>query len=67
MSSVANARGEITMILFSKEANLVVVQVGAHFLTASHPEEVDRGLVEFMEKWANKHICPTPIMYRCLG
>jgi hypothetical protein len=25
---------------------------GAHFLSASHPEEVDNALIQFVSKWA---------------
>ena len=49
--SVRNAEEEIKMFENSPEANLVVVQDGQHFLSASHPREVDEALVEFVGRW----------------
>ena len=54
--SVSNAQQEIKMFTNSKDAQLVTVPSGAHFLSASHPKEVDQALINFVGKWANKHI-----------
>ncbi|KAI9849023.1 MAG: hypothetical protein M1837_005914 [Sclerophora amabilis] len=50
--SVANAQQEIEMFTGSPSAELVIVEGGQHFLSASHPEEVDRALIDFVSKWA---------------
>ena len=49
--SVANAEQEIKMFVNSPEAKLVTVENGQHFLSASHPKEVDNALIEFVGKW----------------
>ena len=49
--SVANAEQEIRMFVNSLDAKLVTVQNGQHFLSASHPKEVDDALIEFVGKW----------------
>jgi pimeloyl-ACP methyl ester carboxylesterase len=36
----------------AKVADLVTVKGGEHFLSASHPKEVDDALVSFVSKWA---------------
>lgn len=54
--SVSNAKEEIKLFTNSKDAQLVVVPDGQHFLSASHPKEVDQGLIDFVGKWANKVI-----------
>lgn len=46
--SVANAEQEIKMFVNAPEANLVTVKGGAHFLSASHPQDVDNALIEFI-------------------
>lgn len=50
--SVENAEQEIKMFTNAKAANLKVVKDGAHFLSASHPKEVDDALIEFVGKWS---------------
>lgn len=50
--SVANAEHEIKMFTHSPSAELVVVDGGAHFLSASHPKEVDDALIAFVGKHA---------------
>ena len=50
--SVANAKEEIKMFVNAKQADLVVVDGGAHFLSASHPKDVDNALIDFVGKWA---------------
>ena len=50
--SVANAEEEIKLFTNAKKADLITVDGGAHFLSASHPKEVDNALIEFVGKWA---------------
>jgi len=52
--SVANAEEEIKLFVQSPEAKLVTVKDGQHFLSASHPKEVDNALIDFVGKWHNK-------------
>lgn len=54
--SVANAQQEIKLFVNAKSADLQLVEGGAHFLSASHPKEVDQALIDFVSKWANKHV-----------
>lgn len=49
--SVANAEQEIKMFTNSEKAELRVVQGGQHFLSFSHPKEVDEALIEFVGKY----------------
>lgn len=49
--SVANAQEEIKLFTNSPEARLITVKDGQHFLSASHPQEVDNALIDFVEKW----------------
>ena len=49
--SAANAEQEIKMFVNSPEARLVTVENGQHFLSASHPKEVDNALIEFVGRW----------------
>jgi len=49
--SVANAQREIKLFVNSPDAKLVTIQDGAHFLSASNPEEVDKALIEFVKKY----------------
>lgn len=49
--SVSNAEEEIKLFKNSKSAELVVVPDGQHFLSASHPKEVDEALIDFVGKW----------------
>ncbi|QYJ17163.1 2-succinyl-6-hydroxy-2, 4-cyclohexadiene-1-carboxylate synthase [Rubrobacter xylanophilus DSM 9941] len=50
--TVPNAEEEITMFINSADAKLVVVDGGQHFLSASHPREVNAATAEFIRKWA---------------
>lgn len=50
--SVANAEQEIAMFTGSADAQLQVVEGGQHFLSASHPAEVNAAAVEFLTRWA---------------
>lgn len=46
--SVANAEEEIRMFVSSPDAKLEVIEGGQHFLSFSHPKEVDRALLKFV-------------------
>lgn len=50
--SVANAKEEIGLFTGSKDAKLEIVQGGQHFLSASHPKEVNDYVVAFVKKYA---------------
>ncbi|RHZ69154.1 hypothetical protein CDV55_103119 [Aspergillus turcosus] len=50
--SIANAKEEIKMFTNSPDAQLVIVEGGAHFLSASHPAEVDEALIGFVTKYS---------------
>jgi len=49
--SVKNAEREIKKFVNSPDAQLRVVEGGEHFLSFSHPKEVDAALVEFVGKY----------------
>lgn len=49
--SVKNAEEEIKLFKNSPDARLQTVENGQHFLSFSHPEEVDRALVEFVGRY----------------
>jgi pimeloyl-ACP methyl ester carboxylesterase len=49
--SVANAQEEIKLFVNSKSAELRVVDGGCHFLSATHPTEVNPAAVEFINRW----------------
>jgi pimeloyl-ACP methyl ester carboxylesterase len=48
--SVDNAREEIKLFDNAPEARLLVVKGGHHFLSSTHPEEVDTAVLEFITK-----------------
>jgi len=50
--TVANAEQEIKLFTNAPSAELVVVDGGAHFLSASHPKDVDNALIAFVGKYA---------------
>ncbi|KAG9953637.1 alpha/beta-hydrolase, partial [Aureobasidium melanogenum] len=50
--SVANAEREIKMFVESPDAQLKVVQDGQHFLSFSHPKEVDDAVAGFVSKYS---------------
>lgn len=50
--SVANAQEEIKKFVNSPDAQLVTVEGGTHFLSASHPKEVDEALITFVTKYS---------------
>ncbi|KAK1817682.1 hypothetical protein LTR12_007883 [Friedmanniomyces endolithicus] len=47
--SVKNAQEEIKMFVNSPDARLQTVEGGQHFLSFSHPKEVDAALIEFVD------------------
>jgi pimeloyl-ACP methyl ester carboxylesterase len=49
--SVANAEREIKLFVRSPDAQLKVVEGGQHFLSYSHPNEVDGAVKEFVGKY----------------
>ncbi|SDF38741.1 Pimeloyl-ACP methyl ester carboxylesterase [Blastococcus fimeti] len=49
--SAANAREEIELFVNSANAELRVVEDGQHFLSASHPEDVNPAVIEFISRW----------------
>ncbi len=49
--SVANAQDEIKLFTGSPEAKVIVVEKGQHFLSASHPKDVNPATVAFIKKW----------------
>lgn len=49
--SVANAEQEIKMFVNSPDARLVTVRDGQHFLSASHPNDVDNALIDFVKQY----------------
>lgn len=50
--SVANAEDEIGRFVNAPQAELRIVEGGQHFLSASHPRDVDAAAVEFIRRWA---------------
>ncbi|KAI7163234.1 alpha/beta-hydrolase [Hortaea werneckii] len=46
--SAENAREEIALFVNSPDAKLKVIENGQHFLSFSHPKEVDEALLEFV-------------------
>jgi pimeloyl-ACP methyl ester carboxylesterase len=49
--SIANAEREIKLFVKSPDAQLKVVEGGQHFLSYSHPKEVDGAVKEFVGKY----------------
>jgi pimeloyl-ACP methyl ester carboxylesterase len=49
--SVANAEDEIKRFVNAASAELRVVEGGQHFLSASHPGDVNAAAVEFINRW----------------
>lgn len=49
--SVANAEDEIKRFVNAAHAELRVVEGGQHFLSASHPDDVNPATVEFINRW----------------
>lgn len=49
--SAANAREEIQLFVNSANAELRVVEEGQHFLSASHPGDVNTAAIEFINRW----------------
>lgn len=50
--SVANAQDEITRFVQSADAELRIVEGGQHFLSATHPDEVNAATVDFIHRWS---------------
>jgi len=50
--TIANAEQEIKLFVNAPSTELVTVDGGAHFLSASHPKEVDDALIAFVGKYA---------------
>ncbi|RMJ21455.1 Alpha beta hydrolase [Aspergillus sp. HF37] len=48
--SVPNAQHEIELFTNSPDTELVTVEGGAHFLSATHPRDVDEALIKFVTK-----------------
>jgi pimeloyl-ACP methyl ester carboxylesterase len=48
--SVDNAKEEIKLLDSSPDAKLLVVKGGHHFLSSTHPQEVDTAVLEFVTK-----------------
>lgn len=49
--SVTNAEDEIELFVNSADAELRVVEDGRHFMSASHPDDVNAAVVEFVGRW----------------
>ena len=49
--SVGNAEEEIRLFVNSPGAELRVVEGGRHFLSATHPDEVDAAAIQFIDRW----------------
>ena len=52
--SVKMAQEEIHLFPNARDASLEVVDGGQHFLSASHPEEVGKGIKEFVSRWTSE-------------
>jgi len=52
--SVANAEEEIRLFVNSPDAQLQVVKDGQHFLSFSHPKDVDSALIKFVGKYGGR-------------
>lgn len=50
--TVPNAEEEIKLFVNSPDARLVTVEGGQHFLSFSHPKEVDQNLIDFVGKYS---------------
>lgn len=53
--SVDNAKEEIKLFTSSPDAQLVVVPGGHHFLSWTHPKEVDTAVLQFMGAHSKSH------------
>ncbi|KAI9665636.1 MAG: hypothetical protein M1821_003569 [Bathelium mastoideum] len=52
--SVANAEQEIKLFVNSPDAKLEIIQDGQHFLSFSHPNEVDQALISFVGQYGKE-------------
>jgi pimeloyl-ACP methyl ester carboxylesterase len=50
--SVANAEEEIRLFVHSADAALRVVEGGRHFMSATHPDDVNSAALEFISRWS---------------
>ena len=50
--SVKNAQEEIKLFVNSPDARLQIVEDGQHYLSASHPEIVDKAVIDFVKKYS---------------
>jgi pimeloyl-ACP methyl ester carboxylesterase len=50
--TVANAEEEIKLFVNSPDARLRVIEGGQHYLSASHPKEVDEALMDFVKRYS---------------
>lgn len=51
MFSVANAEKEIRLFTNAPEAKLVVMEGGVHFLSFTYGKELEKNILELIEKW----------------
>ncbi|ESZ93512.1 alpha/beta hydrolase fold family protein [Sclerotinia borealis F-4128] len=51
--SISNAQEEIKLLVNAASKEVISVEGGAHFLSATHPDEVGRALIEFVGKHKN--------------
>ncbi|KAI9697302.1 MAG: hypothetical protein M1836_004866 [Candelina mexicana] len=54
--SIENAQEEIKMFTNSPDARLITIKDGQHFLSASHPKDVDDALVAFVSKYQSYEV-----------
>ena len=50
--SVENAKREIPMFVNSPDAQVKVIEDRQHFLSFSHPKDVDNAVIEFVERYS---------------
>lgn len=51
MFSVANAQEGISHFVNSKDARIVTMDNGVHFLDSSHQKEVQEHILDFTSRW----------------
>jgi pimeloyl-ACP methyl ester carboxylesterase len=54
--SVANAKEEIELFKNSPDARLEIIEGGQHFLSGSHPKEVNEYVVQFVKKYGRSRL-----------
>lgn len=50
--SIANAKEEVQMFTGTDAKDLVIVEGGQHYLSASHADEVDSQVLQFVRRWS---------------